>query len=410
LVGTWGAVFFPLAWQGFREWWAWKKSQVPREKYGELLYIDDLITDKYFRDNPEIWSPWMIRLASYICFMKQMSLLFAAVVRFAFETGAKSLYPNLPGSLSLATNRRDKGENYETSLGPRTLTLRRSHLTDLCSGEVSWDGATGRLWEFPSTQELARWQFDLGLRRAGVGKGHADSLHVDVADDGHEGDSATYSSLSEKHTEALGSMLEAYLDPSEPILHLAPSPAVLTRMTRTGFTQHLALATNCREAEEGGAGCIRIGVQDVLAAVAQSEVWRSARLAIVNVSAVSNWGVDMLQVLWRGGMGATLEYVLVLGPCTGAPSDIHIAAPARTESCEMNTQGEGFLCDANGSSFFRFTIVEDVCVEKGADVGGTLYRRASRLSHTWMQERFGVVRRMAGNMVMRRIVQQQEVK
>ena len=34
------------------------------------------------------------------------------MVRFAYETGVKCLYSNLPGNLSLVTNYREKGENY----------------------------------------------------------------------------------------------------------------------------------------------------------------------------------------------------------------------------------------------------------------------------------------------------------
>ena len=34
------------------------------------------------------------------------------MVRFAYETGLKCLYSNLPGNLSLVTNHREKGENY----------------------------------------------------------------------------------------------------------------------------------------------------------------------------------------------------------------------------------------------------------------------------------------------------------
>ena len=40
------------------------------------------------------------------------------MVRFAYETGSKCLYSNLPGNLSLVTNHREKGENYgETMVG-----------------------------------------------------------------------------------------------------------------------------------------------------------------------------------------------------------------------------------------------------------------------------------------------------
>ena len=49
------------------------------------------------------------------------------MVRFAWETGAKCLYPNLPGDLSLTANYREKGENYGRTMGADSVLLRENH-------------------------------------------------------------------------------------------------------------------------------------------------------------------------------------------------------------------------------------------------------------------------------------------
>jgi hypothetical protein len=61
-------MFFPLAWQSFREWWAWASKQ-PIESIGP--FVKGIVTDYFFRSNNVIWTPWM--------------------VRFAFETGLKCI-------------------------------------------------------------------------------------------------------------------------------------------------------------------------------------------------------------------------------------------------------------------------------------------------------------------------------
>lgn len=334
--------------------------------------------------------------------------------RFAFDTGAKSLYPNLPGNLSLATNRRAKGENYENSMGPRTTTLNPDHMHDLCTGEMRQSGDTGRLWEFPSTEELARWQFDLGLRRAGVGNRHADSLRVDLttsdADPGKE--SGMDIGLSKQLSEAIASMLEAYVNLITPILHVEPAPSVLGSMHRIGFSNQFALAKSCDYSDNKTIGCVAIrSNQDIIDAKKEDRI-TAIHVVVFDLGTITlKWDVD-LQLLWTHILDeSTLEYVLVLGPCTGAPTDIDIAAQFIPVSCEVNGEGTNGLCDSERQfAFTHFTLVEDVCGEKGLGVGGTLYRRAALLGDSWMQHRFAAVRRMAGNLVTRRIVYQEEIK
>ena len=57
LVGTWGTVIFPDAWNAFIEWWRHRENI---RGYSPLVE-GDLITNKFYLNNPTIWSPWMIK-------------------------------------------------------------------------------------------------------------------------------------------------------------------------------------------------------------------------------------------------------------------------------------------------------------------------------------------------------------
>lgn len=137
LIGTWGPLLFPLPWLAFRKWWEVHLQQ-PTDY---VPFIDGSITNEFFKANPRIWSPWNLR--------------------FAYGTGLKFLYPNLPGKLSLVTNFREAGENYVQSKGAATETVTGSHIlndTRILTG----------LSSFPSINYLAMWQFDVNLRRVGA--------------------------------------------------------------------------------------------------------------------------------------------------------------------------------------------------------------------------------------------------
>ena len=87
LIGSWGPLMYPLAWQAFREWcvsvffpfsyilcfvtflswhvhdvrWTWSAEN------GEVPLTEGLVVDHFLEKNPKLWTPW--------------------IVRFAFETG-----------------------------------------------------------------------------------------------------------------------------------------------------------------------------------------------------------------------------------------------------------------------------------------------------------------------------------
>lgn len=167
LVGSWGPLVFPAPWSAFRLWWR-KHQEISLLKGNNaaefsLPMTSSLIVNAYALRNPRIWTPYL--------------------VRFAYELGAKCLYPNLPGNLTMVNNHRLKGENYGQTLGEYARLLSREHVSAaLEDGEASrvhraaWEARhalslpalQAALSYFPRMQELSRWQIDFNQRRSGV--------------------------------------------------------------------------------------------------------------------------------------------------------------------------------------------------------------------------------------------------
>ncbi len=404
------------------------------------------------------------------------SLSHVIMCRFAYETGAKSLYANLPGNLSLATNLRAKGENYPSSLGPRTQTLHRNHLhsaimktassstgnTTLCEGEIHYDANIGKLWHFPSYCELSHWQFDLAARRAGVGSTHIDSPAVNVDEQisqrsaDHPGANLDINVLTHQHWDAIISMIEAYVDQLDGILHLEPTHLVQHMSYMARFDNNMALSVHCGSIDsESGITCTNIPLisseknnsismqiwNDVKKAI---EPMGGVRLVVINMSAVDmydDWRVGSIHIdkLWGHVLDISSEYVLIIGACSGAPTEITLTSCSLSSSPTMSSSHDDTCIELEGISactdsiytdkeigvdggvscrtnirYMQFTVVEDVCREKGSDLGASLYRnvnmfddRASDSSSNWLERRFGVVRRIKGsggnNLVTRRI-------
>ena len=182
LIGSWGPLFLPLPWQAFKEWWVWR-SNVARIKQEFFPVTENIVVNYFYRENPNIWTPWL--------------------VRFAYETGMKCLYSNLPSNYSLTTNFREKGENYPETEGADSRILGKNDLRNTSSLHPKYQNKTDHkqdknnknsqiknekinndfknnekneenylelersLEYFPTYSVLSQWQYDLNLRRAG---------------------------------------------------------------------------------------------------------------------------------------------------------------------------------------------------------------------------------------------------
>ena len=188
MIGSWGPLFLPLPWQAFKEWWVWR-SNLARIKQEFFPVTENIVVNYFYRENPKIWTPWL--------------------VRFAYETGMKCLYSNLPSNYSLITNFREKGENYPETEGADSRILRKNDLRITSSlhphyqqtpnhkhdkndkndkndeisqtkndqlninfenydkNEESYLELERSAEYFPNYSVLTQWQYDLNLRRAG---------------------------------------------------------------------------------------------------------------------------------------------------------------------------------------------------------------------------------------------------
>jgi hypothetical protein len=334
LIGTWGPLLFPTAWTAFIEWWTYKK------RIGHIPLVKGTIMNEFYKQNSNIWSPW--------------------ITNFAYETGMKCLYPNMVRGLSLVTNFREAGENYVSSKGAASETIRLEHL----SSKV----VLSLLTSFPSIEYLSVWQFDFNLRRAGS---VIDSLCSDSACGAHHFENIKYSAqiaellkvftirervlaLSHEHLLLIRDLLWAHLLPGSTVLHLQLSPLV----SYLRFQKNLVV----EELSETDILLVNKSMQHFLfgQTAVSTHLGRGLELLVIHISKSQDLQDNMKFVLERSQPPG---YVLTIGLCSGAPTEIDLAFGS---SCSSISSTCGSLT--------RYTAVGDVCLEGAIDTGGVLYR------------------------------------
>ena len=416
----------PVIWEAFREWWKWRES-FTMEETGEILppYVDfDILTNSFYRMNPTIWSVWHIR--------------------FAYETGAKCLYSNLPGNLSLVSNYREKGENYAASMGSRTTTLLPHHIRGNRGSVVDennisiYDLTTpSQLWSFPLYSRLVHEQYDFSLRRPGRKKHSIDSIFVTAESktkvmDKHKQqlplfqDSVDCSSnligdlfLSERHWQMIRDMIEVHLAGLREtlvVLHIEPAfdddyfrnlgvdnASVIER----GFNvNNVLLSTKCAEWRETNAWgdiheCILLPDSLLLLSTAASSLKKySFRMVIIDEETAVECLKQRISSIWEVLRDDEFSHILMLGTCVEAPTSMTlIPSPTRD------------LVDNDHYKTWEFFLLEDVCSERPwTDAGAVLYRRVERsmsadreFSKTYLNDKYYLsIKRHPGNIITRR--------
>lgn len=319
-------------------------------------------------------------------------------VRFAYETGAKCLYPNLPGEHALVVNHREAGENYASRAGPDGALLSREVLAELDllgadSGAVTVN-ADYKLPLRPSASDVLRWsqlhlpdittlvryQYDFNLRRAGalgadmtyVGSRDPESGSPELALAWGEVRRAIqlqsdlytpvysthtgYTHFTPVHWVHIVDMIEATILSGARILHTSYSPLVPLLPTHDTYTQSL-LSGSEATLDKWHTLVQTSGLSDahfmphthVTPNIA--ELNQQDHTLLVVDSAYSLTTLPSLHTLYD--TINPVEYILVLGVCSGAPTDIAIVySEVRVE----------------------YVMVEDVCAIADEDVGAVLYR------------------------------------
>jgi hypothetical protein len=314
------------------------------------------------------------------------------------------LYPNLPGQRALVVNHREPGENYAASLGPdgSLITVADIKLTkpaDSAAASSPAELLSFSLQHLPDISTLATMQYDYNLRRAGTLG--ADAAHVE-GDGNNAGHFATAVHLHDEHRKLMSlhqgplehSVLPATLKPQHwihiqdmiertqlpgaHVLHLTYSPLLLTLPTpHNYFTQTF------HDLVKGSSGDFRVSQwwaaagRKVVPAIAYAlHVTTAAKRAEelsgrpVQLIVMDTTAQTMNAAAYAGRLSAftallqPVEYVLAIGACTSAPTDIVV----------------NFATQSDGSARQRYLMVEDVCSLGDADVGAVLYRYLVTLS------------------------------
>ena len=298
--------------------------------------------------NPLIWSPWHIR--------------------FAYETGAKCLYSNFPGNLTLVSNHREKGLNYATSLGARTVLLDKIHLDQdekLIHGDDLETSA--RLWSFPSYSTLVYQQYDMNLRRPGRKRFSIDSLLVSIE---HENSTSRHL-LSERHWDLVNGMIDKYLLNAISVFHIEPyfDPHYFDNLGLEKYdidqgVRNVVLSSECsRWTSHFSYNTFRcVNLPQNLVSLSEVVIEENnVDIVVLNEPlARKNIGQNM-RLVWKGMQSFDFSHLLVLGACNGAPTGVTLLENDVGDTCKQI------------DSFF---MIESICSERQRhDIGAVLYQR-----------------------------------
>lgn len=263
--------------------------------------------------------------------------------RFAYETGCKCLYANLPGDFSLVVNHREEGENYQSAQGMHAKLLSDDVLkaaeletNDQLTYEVTGRGKflTALRWSLlylPELSVLSQWQFDLHLRRLGsrgmLAPYYGEPLPAEVLESANNVVQCAHDThvlLSLEHWFAVSEMLESYMLPDSIIMHATVTP--LLPLLGKIFWNHTVLPS-----DDSQCACLENRLRKPSDSLIDQQFQCLASLP-------SNYYVD-LTVLQLPDLAETSSmqvmnvisflslpprYLLVIGPCSSAPTDLTI--------------------------------------------------------------------------------------
>ncbi len=361
LVGSWGPLMLPIMWQAFREWWIYTSPRA-HQFYTHITPGRSIIRD-FHNKNKGIWTPWM--------------------VRFAYETGSKCLYSNLPQNLSLIVNYREgNGENYVHTMGPDSALLDHNStmLYDLKS-----------LLKLPPIETLSLWQFDLNMRRLGsFGYRKPFILSVDTATDHAPESLAVVSNVRQSIEWAVSVRHSVGTDVTtehalliidaieEQLLLLSSSTSNITIM-HIGFDAFVPLIDDLISAYN----IIEPTFSQIISS-ADISACKWLPIGLLHTNCINFIGTESMDVLMFDldsvtmydiftELSPTVQVILVLSSnCISAPNDVALPFSNST-----------------------FTLVGDICSEQYADAGLSIYHRVTpdRID-SWRSTRLSVSRRV----------------
>ena len=310
--------------------------------------------------------------------------------------------------MSLVTNYRDKGENYQATLGPGTETLQLNHILDIQSGYIQRNYDSGCLWYFPSLTRLSRWQYDIRVQRIGNKRGGvygfpSSSSSSPISTNNNNNNN---NNNDEPYWIEVFTILEAYLPLQSNIIHIGISSPLLF-LQNLFLGKHLLISPICDNNNNGEEDQLSISCLVLSQLESYLIFLNTIHLVIIHKDYLIKKGIN-LQEVWNWLFQSEIRYILVIGGgCIEAPTDFTISFQSKScfdsGSCSNELLGQNNNNNKNKNNHNNFTVVEDVCFEVKGD-GATLYKNTKLLSSKWNVHRYAYVKRIAGSLITRRIV------
>ena len=244
------------------------------------------------------------------------------------------------------TSFREVGENYDETKGAVTETIQYSHIDH--HGRICADiSSCTDFWRYPTYQELSYWQYDLNARRAGsavanrlLGLPEMQSISYLWA--------------------AIVELVEVHALPDFDYVHVGGTDLLNLIRGRYELSQHTIITENCVEVGDG-AQCVSV----------YDAMYISQLRGDFLIIRLNNFN------LYKHLRLEHIPKLLVLGSCFSAPTDLTLSS-------------------------ITFTLVDQVCSERGVDFGGSVYIQLTSMPLRWKQNRTGVIKRIAGGIVTQR--------
>ena len=395
LIGSWGPLLLPGPWLIFKKWINYLKLTYNNQNNNQNmkitdLFVGNLITNSYLTNNPTIWTPW--------------------IIKFGYETGLKCLYSNFPQNLSLITNYREIGENYQQKIGSSSELI-----TDvIIHNDLLWNNhmniqssLQSAMHYIPEMNQLALYQYDYHIRRAGnfvteklfdkiftlpniqkhenndINEYQYDSWmkYLEIINNNMKNIQIIYENnvIIKKSYELLNNelylngldLIESILLPTSTIIHYEVTPWY-DLLQYYDLKHQIYSINNCNYLQKyinlNNNDCIHF--KDLNESNQSNELKYNPSLLIINFFQITNDIAINHQFL----SFPMVEYLLLYGPCASAPTVIEFRTRNNQILFGNNDFNENQMKNENKIESETYMVIEDICLEGDNDLGLVLFK------------------------------------
>lgn len=241
------------------------------------------------------------------------------------------------------------------------------------------------MWYFPSLNRLSRWQYDVRVQRIGIKDGGVYGLSSISSN-------TIINNIKKSHWIEILSSIEAYLPLQSNIVSLGIlSPLLILR--NLFFGKHLFISPTCNEKDiQPSTSCLILSQLE-----SYLFFFNRINLVIIETDYIVENQIN-LQEVWNWLFKNEVQNILIIGECIEAPTHFTLS------SLNLRYCFEGEICSNElTEQIYNFTVVEDICFETKGN-GAILYQNTKLLSSNWNLNKYGFVKRIADNIISRRII------